>query len=208
MKRMQFQNKLTRSTKVISCLIRLLVGTLIKSATLTLFAVSILFLPNAFAENYAQWDLPEGAKARLGKGSASGLKFSADGNRLMVRNSVGTWVYDAHSGVELDLIAGNLSDSLASSPDGSTVAGWGPDGQVCLWNVADSENKITLSGDTSKVRRMTFSPDGQIVAGGTTDEKVILWDVASGVRTATLLGHTHAITSVAFSPDGRTPRER
>ena len=204
MKRMQFQNKLTSSTKVISCLIRLLVGTLIKSATLTTFAVSILFLPNAFAENYAQWDLPDRAKARLGKGSASGLKFSADGNRLMVRNSVGTWVYDAHSGVELDLIAGNLSDSLASSPDGSTVAGWGPDDQVCLWNVADSENKITLSGDTSKVRRMTFSPDGQIVAGGTTDEKVILWDVASGVRTATLLGHTHAITSVAFSPDGRT----
>ena len=204
MKRMQFQNKLTRSPKVISCPMRLLAGIVIKSATLTIFAALILFLPNVFAENYTQWDLPEGTKARLGKGSASGLKFSADGNRLMVRNSVGTWVYDAHSGVELDLIAGNLLDSLASSPDGRTVAGWGPDGQVCLWNVADSENKVALSGDTSKVRRMTFSPDGQTVAGGTSDDKVILWDVASGVRTATLLGHTHVITSVVFSPDGST----
>ena len=204
MKRTQFQNTLIRRLKVISCRTRLLAGILIKRSILLFFTVSTLFLPNAFAENYTQWDLPDGAKARLGKGSASGLKFSADGNRLMVRNSVGTWVYDAHSGVELDLIAGNLLDSLASSPDGSTVAGWGPDGQVCLWNVADSENKVILSGDTSKIRRMTFSPDGQIVAGGTTDEKVILWDVASGVRTATLLGHTHVITSVVFSPDGST----
>ncbi|MCG9132560.1 T9SS type A sorting domain-containing protein [Candidatus Poribacteria bacterium] len=199
---MQFENKLTRSTKVISCLIGLLVGTLIKSATLTIFAVSILFLPNAFSENYAQWDLPEGAKARLGKGYAGGLKFSADGNRLMVENTVGVWVYDAHSGVELDLITGNLSDSIALSPDGRTVANWGPDDKVCLWDVADSENKVTLGGDTSKIRRMTFSPDSRTVAGGTSDDKVILWDVASGVRKATLLGHTHSITSIAFSPDG------
>ena len=204
MKRMQFENKLIRSTNVTSCLIRLLVGTLIKSATLTLFAVSILFLPNAFAENYTQWDLPEGAKARLGKGSASGLKFSADGNRLMVENTVGVWVYDAHSGVELDLITGNLSDSLALSPDGRTVAGWGPDDKVCLWNVADSKNKVTLSGDTSKVRRMTFSPDSRTVAGGTSDYQVILWDVASGARKATLIGHTESITSLAFSPDAQT----
>ena len=98
MKRTQFQNELTRSTKVISCLIRLLVGTLIKSATLTIFAVSILFLPNAFAENYAQWHLPDGVKARLGKGYVGSLQFSADGNRLMVENNVGVWVYDAHSG--------------------------------------------------------------------------------------------------------------
>ena len=204
MQRMQFQNKLIRSTNVISCPIRLLVGTLIKSATLTIFAVSIFFLPDAFAENYAQWDLPEGAKARLGKGYAGGLKFSDDGNRLTVENTVGIWVYDAHSGVELDLITGNLSDSLALSPDGRTVANWGPDDQVCLWNVADSENKVILGGDTSKVRRMTFSPDSRTVAGGTSDYKVILWDVASGVRITTLIGHTHSITSFAFSPDSTT----
>ena len=125
MKRMQFENKLTRSTKVISCLTRLLVGTLIKSVTLTLFAVSILFLPDAFAENYAQWDLPDGVKTRLGKGHVGGLQFSADGNRLMVENIVGIWVYDAHSGAELDLITVNLSENLALSPDGSTAAGWG-----------------------------------------------------------------------------------
>ena len=169
-----------------------------------LFTILIPFLPNVFAENYAQWDLPVGAKARLGKGYAGGLKFSADGNRLMVQNSVGTWVYDAHSGVALDLIAKRLSNRLTTSPDGRTVAGWGQDDKVYLWDATDSENKVTLRGDTSKIRRMAFSPDGQTVAGGTTDDKVILWGVATGAHKATLLGHTRSITSLAFSPDSTT----
>ena len=204
MKKTQFQNILARWGTVISYRTCLHVGFLLKSSILMIFTVSTLFLPKAFAQSYIQWDLPEGAKARLGKGYVGGLKFSADGSRLMVDNSVGIWVYDAHSGVVLDLIADNLSNRLAMSPDGSTVAGWGPDDQVCLWNVADSENKVTLGGDTSKVRRMTFSPDSRTVAGGTTDDKVILWDAASGAQKATLIGHTHVITSVAFSPDGTT----
>ncbi len=204
MKRTQFQKVLARLVQIISYRPRFLAETLIKRLILLLFVVSTFLRLNAFAENYAQRDLPVGAKARLGKGSVGGLKFSADGNRLMVENAVGIWVYDAHRGVALDLITRNLSDSLALSPDGSTVAGWGPDDQVCLWHVADSQNKLTLQGDTSKVRRMTFSPDSRTIAGGTSDDKVILWDVASGARKATLIGHTHVITSVAFSPDGST----
>ena len=204
MKRIQFQNNLVRHFKIISCCLPFLVGTRIKRAILTFFTVSILFLPNASAKNYTQWDLPVGTKARLGKGYVGGLQFSTDGNRLMVKNTVGIWVYEAHSGVALDLITRNLSDSLALSPDGSIVASWGPDETVYLWNVADSEIKVPLSGDTSKVRSMTFSPDDQTVAGGTTDDKVILWDVATGAHKATLIGHTHSITSLAFSPDGTT----
>ena len=204
MKRTQFQKVLARPLQIISYCSRFLAETLIKRLILLLFMVSTFLLPNAFAQSYTQWDLPEGAKARLGKGSAGGLKFSVDGNRLMVQNSVGTWVYDAHSGVELDLLAENLSNRLTTSPDGSIVAGWGPDDTVYLWNAADSENRVTLSGDTSKVRRMTFSPDNRTVAGGTTDDKVILWDVATGARKATFIGHTRSITSLAFSPDGTT----
>ena len=204
MKRTQFQKVLARSVQIISYRTCFLAETLIKILILMLFVVSTFFLPNVFAQSYTQWNLPEGAKARLGKGYAGGLKYSADGHRLMVDNSVGTWVYDAESGIELDLLTDNISNHLATSPDGNTVAGWGSEDKVCLWNVADNENKVTLRGDTSKVRRMTFSSDGRIVAGGTTDDKVILWDVASGARKAMLIGHTHVITSVAFSPDGRT----
>ena len=204
MKRTQFQNTLLRRVEIISCRTRFLVGTLKKISILMLFTISISFLPNAFAENYAQWDLPEGAKARLGKGYAGGLKFSADGNRLMVENTVGVWVYDAHSGVELDLITGNFSDSLALSRDGRTAAGWGPDDKLCLWQVADAEKKVTLKGDTSKVYRVAFSLDGRTVAAGTLNGEILLWETDTGALTATLLGHTDIITSIAFSPDGAT----
>jgi len=182
MKRTQFQKVSVRPIQIISYRTRFLAETLRKKIILLILVSSVFLLPNAFAQSYTQWDLPDGAKARLGKGSVGGLKFSADGNRLMVANAVGIWVYDAYSGVALDLITRNLSDSLALSPDGSTVAGWGPDDKVCLWHIADSQNKLTLQGDTSKVRRMTFSPDSRTVAGGTSDDKVILWDVASGTR--------------------------
>ena len=35
---------------------------------LSLLFVSVLLLQNSVAEDYTQWELPEGAKARLGKG--------------------------------------------------------------------------------------------------------------------------------------------
>ena len=204
MKRTQFQNALIRWVPVTSCCPRLEVGFLIKRLILMLFTVSTPFLPNASAANYAYWGLPDGVKTRLGKGHVGGLQFSADGNRLMVENTVGIWVYDAHSGVELDLITGNFSDSLALSPDGSTAAGWGPDDKLCLWQVADGKKKVTLKGDTSRVDRVAFSPDGRTIAGGTLDEEILLWDVDTGVHKATLLGHTHFITSMDFSPDSTT----
>ncbi|MDE0398836.1 MAG: T9SS type A sorting domain-containing protein [Candidatus Poribacteria bacterium] len=204
MKRTQFQKVLARPVQIISYRTRFLAETLIKRLILLPFMVSTFLLPNAFAQSYTQWDLPDGAKARLGKGSAGGLKFSADGNRLMVENAIGIWVYDAYSGVALDLITRNLSDNLALSPDGSTVAGWGPDDELCLWQVADTEKKVTLKGDTSKVDRVAFSLDGKTVAGGTWSEEVLLWEADTGVHIATLLGHTRSISSIAFSPDGST----
>ena len=37
-------------------------------------------LPNAFAQDYTTWNLPEGAKVRLGKGAVSGnVEYSPDG---------------------------------------------------------------------------------------------------------------------------------
>ena len=204
MKRMQFQKVLARSLQIISYRARLLAEAPIKGLTLLLFMVSTFLLPNAFAQSYAQWGLPEGAKARLGKGYVGSLQFSTDGNRLMVENTAGIWVYDAHSGVALDLITGNVLESIALSPDGSIAAGWDQDDQVILWHTSDSKNRVPLKGDTSKVDRIAFSPDGQTVAGGTWNDEVVLWNVNTGTRKATFLGHTRSITSIAFSPDGRT----
>ena len=35
--------------------------------------------PSSFAQDYTQWGLPEGAKARIGKGSINDMRYSPDG---------------------------------------------------------------------------------------------------------------------------------
>ena len=46
-----------------------------------LFMIPAL-VPNTFAQDYTQWGLPEGAKARLGKGRISGnIMYSPDGTQ-------------------------------------------------------------------------------------------------------------------------------
>ena len=62
---------------------------------LTFILVSALSLPNTFAQDYTQWGLPDGAKARLGKGTISGnIAYSPDGTRLAVASGIGIWLYD------------------------------------------------------------------------------------------------------------------
>ena len=60
-------------------------------ALLILFTLSSL---NTSAQDYTQLSLPEGAKARLGKGRIGEIQYSPDGTQLAVASSVGIWLYD------------------------------------------------------------------------------------------------------------------
>ena len=40
---------------------------------------TLLFLNPTFAQDSSQWSLPDGAKARLGKGSTNDVTYSPDG---------------------------------------------------------------------------------------------------------------------------------
>ena len=48
-------------------------------------------------ENYAKWELPKEAKARLGKGGINVLQFSPDGAQLAVGSNIGVWLYDVEN---------------------------------------------------------------------------------------------------------------
>lgn len=100
-----------------------------------------------------------------------------------------------------------LSASL--SPDGKLLA-TGIDTEICLWQVAQSQQLIYCKGHTAWVASVAFapqrcanSPDGQILASGSNDQTVRLWDVHSGQCLKTLRGHTSWVQSVAFSPEGQ-----
>ena len=179
--------------------------------TVTSFIVFTLFSLNTFAENYTQFSLPEGAKARLGKGTIREIQYSPDGTRLAVASSIGIWLYDTTTlqvensrNGEVALLTGHTGWvlSVAFSPDGNTLASGSHDNTVRLWDARTGTLRHTLTGHTESVLSVAFSPDGNTLASGSHDNIVRLWDAVTGEHKRTLTGHTDKVTSVSFSPDG------
>ena len=77
-------------------------------------------IPPSSNTEYIRWQLPEGAKVRLGKGSINDIKFSPDGTRFAVATTIGVWMYDAQTGKEISLFKGDRQDikGVAFSKDG------------------------------------------------------------------------------------------
>ena len=96
----------------------------------------ILFPLNTLALDRTQLGLPEGAKARLGKGTINDIEYSPDGTRLAVAGSVGIWIYDTATLEEVDLLISHTGpvESAAFSPDGQLFASGSHDGTVLLWD--------------------------------------------------------------------------
>ena len=155
---------------------------------LTLVFITLTFVPNSFAQILSQKHLPEGAIARLGKGSAKDVKYSPDGTLIAVASNIGIWIYDAQTYQEIDLLTehSEIVWSIAFSPDGQTLAG-ANNGTVKLWDVDTGQHKATLKGNGGWIPSVAFSPDGQTLAAGDGDE-LKLWDAGTGRHKATLRG--------------------
>ena len=169
--------------------------------------ISVLFAQNTFAQDISRWHLPEGAKARLGKGSIEDFAYSPDGTHLAVASSIGIYLYETDSYREVALFTEHTAwlVLIKFSPDGNTIAGVGDTEEtiVRLWDAKTGEHKHTLKHKGS-VTSVAFSPDSKTIATGSEDETVRLWDAKTGRRTQILTGHTDLVNSVAFSPDGNT----
>ena len=177
--------------------------------TATTLMLLVLFLPACgslpLGQEYTQWNLPEGAIARLGKGGARKVQYSPDGARLAVFSSIGTWLYDTTTYREIALLTGHR---IAFSPDGTMIASRGGESTVRLWDTKKGELKHTLSGHVGWVNNVAFSPDGKTLASWGEDETVLLWDVKTGEPKQTLDRHADGVYGVSFSPDSKTLTSR
>lgn len=137
---------------------------LLFSIVLTGLLIAAVHLPITFAEDYTTWGLPEGAKARLGKGRITGdIVYSPDGARLAVASSIGIWIYDAATGEELDLLIGHTGYvlSIAFSPDGLTLASASSDGTVLLWKIR-SDGSLPVEPKGKQLTRWGFMKSTEV----------------------------------------------
>ena len=171
------------------------------------------FLPNGtLAQNYTQWQLPEGAKARLGKGKINDVKFSLDGDLLAVATDIGVWLYDVHTGVEIALLNKQPKDvrTVTFSPDGKTLAtgGWSREGAIQLWDIAAATQISTMGKDVvGSIGVLAFSEDGKVLAGIGLDYglRFYTWDVDTGLEVSHFKGQQNHINYgvLAVSPNHR-----
>ena len=123
--------------------------------------------------DYTRWNLPEGAKRRLGKGMFTDMQLTQDGNKLAIASSAGIWIYDVETGKETALLTENtdLTGLVAFSPDGKTLASTGYN--TCrIWDVEKQELLLTFKLPEYWIRSIKFLDDGKTLVGEGFIEKV------------------------------------
>ena len=134
-----------------------------------------------------KWALPEGATARLGRGSIRDMAFSADGQYFAVASAIGLWLYELAtlSPIALWDTERGMTDSVTFSPDNRRIVThtfaedlkiWDIERGVCTAEV-DDHNRCEIS-------KPIFSKDGQqiIAVGYRRDGKIYVWCAHTGTQ--------------------------
>ena len=183
---------------------------------ITLLLIVGYFSNGGLAQEQTQEHFSEGAKMRLGKGRINDIKFSPNGRWFAVSTAIGIWMYDAHTGEELSLLAvlpgeGRMVTTIAFSPDGRTLASGEFDGVGRLWDVLTGKPITTFKEVASPryagLTTLVFSENGKKLMGATTRE-ISAWKLGEDIKQLTTLQLEKAntirpITSALISPNGR-----
>ena len=118
--------------------------------------------------DYTRWNLPEGAKRRLGKGILNDMQLSTDGTRLAIAGAVGIWLYDVSTGDEIAFITDhkhkheveNPIPKIVFSPDGKTFASKGHGRTIWLWDADTGEHLRTIKVPNAPATGYQFFKDG------------------------------------------------
>ncbi|MYG00628.1 hypothetical protein F4212_16045 [Candidatus Poribacteria bacterium] len=139
--------------------------------------------------DYEDWHLPEGAYARIGRGTVHAMRYAPDGNSFAVVSDIGVWILDVQTAEPQHLLAAHTGviNSISFSADGSTLAVGTENGEAQLWDISTGKHQKTFTRRIyyTGVENVIFMPDGHTVAVIYLS-MVDLWDIATGKRKKTL----------------------
>ncbi|MDE0481920.1 MAG: sigma-70 family RNA polymerase sigma factor [Candidatus Poribacteria bacterium] len=160
--------------------------------------------------DYTLWNLPDGAKQRLGKGILNDMQLSPDGTHLAIASSIGVWLYDINTGAETALFTKDLDSVklVAFSPDGKIVVSADRDNIIRSWDVESGkqllafktprktystqfklgntfENLLRNKPSGNELFSLQFLSDEKTLVGTTWDRTVWFWDMTTGKKLKT-----------------------
>ncbi len=172
------------------------------SLLLLLLQIGIL---NIYAQEYTQWELPDGAIARLGKGRINDMQYSPDGSMLAVATTIGIWIYDTETYQERKLFTRSHQEmeKLYFNHDGTVLAGIERfSHKTTHWDVTLLKIKKSSKKRHDFPRYGTPSSDGNTLAT-ISFKDIHLWDSKTNTSKHILKGHEDYIGCLAYSPDGK-----
>lgn len=166
------------------------------------------------AQDNLQNDLPVFVEERLGKGWIQDIEFSPNGDNFAVATTIGIWIYNSRTGIEMNKFEGVMggANAISYSPNGQYIAAAHQDKTIRLWNLVKSNQDIeknTLRGHNRKIYDLTYSPDGTKLASGSADNSIRLWDLKNPAShqedriESKLLPYRDTVLTVAFSFDSQ-----
>ena len=158
------------------------------------------------SNRYQTWNLPTGARFRIGKGGPGGgdraAAFSPNGQYLAVSSSTGIWLYDTVNYREVALLPSQYPVySIAFSPDGNAIVGTLRNGPVHnqVWSIVTKE-KIAAFPYGGNNRAVAFSPNGKTIASAA-GRTIILWDIVTKQELVRMESE-YTIDTLSVSHDG------
>ncbi len=162
----------------------------------------------AKGDDVTTWALPDGAIARLGRGSVRDMAFSPDGQYFAVGTSIGLWLYELPtlSPIALWDTERGMTGAISFSPDGTQIVTYTFAENVKIWDVqrgvCATEIEDPNKPQISSISNLVYSQDGQHIAAINRDNKIYIFCSHTGklVR-ETVIGTPYDVYPVSFSPD-------
>ncbi len=130
-------------------------------------------------------------------------RYSPDGSRIVTASFDKTVrVWDARTGVQLQLLHAGFAMSTSYSPDGNRILTASTDKTARIWDVSTGDQITVLSGHGDRVNSAAYSGDGTRIVTASSDKTARIWDAHTGAQLGVLSGHDDIVASAAYSPDG------